>query len=163
RSRTRSRAPIRSDDQSRCDPCRCRRGAGAGRTMQLAALTAGIGAGADAFSGVVHSVFARACNIVPASGMLLALSVREAGAVPHGFQLAPPAGFPFLDHVRRGQTAACRGGVLRIAGSALSVDLRPARAWRSALSRLDLDLRRRDVASAWETAWSGLIGDRGRN
>ena len=131
--------------------------------MRLEALTAGIGAGAGPFRGQVHSVFTRACNITRAAGGLLALVVREVGAVPRGFQLATPPAFSFLDIVRRGQAVACRGGILRIEGSPLSVELRPARPWRSALPGLALDLGGGNVARAWAVAWSKLVETQGED
>jgi len=124
--------------------------------MRLEALTAGIGAEANAFSGAVHSVFVRAGNIALESGKLLGLVASELGAVPCGFQLATPSGFSFLEHVRIGARASCRGGLLRIDNSALSIDLRPARPWRSGLGELAIDLADPETAGAWHRVWAAM-------
>ena len=62
---------------------------------RLEALAVGAGADGMSFSGTVHSVFARACNIEVAPGRLLGLVAREIRAVPRGYTLATPAGFDF--------------------------------------------------------------------
>ncbi|HEX4114114.1 MAG TPA: DUF2877 domain-containing protein [Stellaceae bacterium] len=125
--------------------------------MHLEALTAGIGADARAFTGAVHSVFARGCNIELASGTLLGLVARDVGAVPRGFQLATPDRFAFLDHIHAGAPIACRAGLLRIEHSALSIDLRPAIPWRSHLDKYPIACDRPDVAAAWRAAWTALV------
>ncbi|HYM30992.1 MAG TPA: DUF2877 domain-containing protein [Candidatus Cybelea sp.] len=134
--------------------------------MRLAALTAGIGAEAGRFAGTVHSVFVRACNIMTEQNLLLALVTRETGAVPRGFQLATPQGFSFADHLRPGARVACRAGILRIAGSDLSIDLRPARPWRGApQARVAAAVAdgpaRSAVAIAWRVAWTALEDHQG--
>ena len=129
--------------------------------MRLTALTAGLGAECAPFKGTLHSVFAHACNMEVSAGRLIALVVRGTGAVPWGFQLATPPAFRFLDHVHSGQAVACRGGILRVAGSPLSVDLRTAQHWHSGLGGLALDLDRPEVKRAWTAAWS-MVAERRR-
>jgi hypothetical protein len=129
--------------------------------MRLDALTAGLGAESNGFVGTVKGVFTRAFNIKMSAGKLLSVVAREVGAVPRGFQLETPKGFSFLDHVRAGAGAACRAGLLRIEGSALSIDLRPAKPWRSNLGNISLRRDQAGVAEAWDGAWSVLAMDGG--
>jgi hypothetical protein len=124
--------------------------------MRLAALSAGVGADGSFFSGVVHSAFARACNIELPSGGLLGLVAREVGGVPRGFQLATPPGFSLTDYVRVGTSVACRSGILRIDDSWLSIDLRSARPWRSDLRNIGIDPGNEKVSLAWRTVWAAL-------
>jgi hypothetical protein len=65
-----------------------------------------------------------------------------------------------LPQVRVGQAAACRGGVLRIEGTELAIDLRAASCWHIDLVALQLDLRRPEVACAWTVAWRELTAHR---
>ena len=125
--------------------------------MRLAALSAGVGV-EGFFSGVVHSSFVRACNIELPSDGLLGLVAREVGSVPRGFQLATPPGFSLTDYVRVGTSVACRSGILRIDGSSLSIDIRPARPWRSDLQNIGIDPANENVSRAWRTAWAALCG-----
>jgi Protein of unknown function (DUF2877) len=121
--------------------------------MRLRAISAGTGVPSDRFTGVVHSVFRRACNIRTDDRGLLALLAPELGNVPHGVRVEAPAGLAFADHIRAGQRVGCRAAVLRIADSDLAVDLRTALIWRSELAGLRVDLTRPTVASAWQVAW----------
>jgi hypothetical protein len=121
--------------------------------MRLSAIAVGVGADTGPFSGTVHSVFDNACNIALPADRLLALVALGSGAVPWGYQVATPPGFSFLDHLRGGRAAACRGGNLRFGGTSLVIDLRTARCWRSGLAGLALDLGRSDVRRAWAGAW----------
>ncbi|MGH6979832.1 MAG: DUF2877 domain-containing protein [Stellaceae bacterium] len=127
---------------------------------RLEALTAGAGAESTSFSGTIHSVFARACNIEARPGRLLGLVAREIGAVPRGFQLATPDGFSFLDHVGAGAPVAGRAGLLRFDNSDLSIDLRPAKPWRSNLGRISLRRDKPGIAEAWRTAWVAVARNR---
>ena len=54
---------------------------------------------------------------------------------------------------------AARGGMLRVAGVAMTIDLRGSRPWRSGLDALRLDLDRPAVAQAYRTAWSAVNAD----
>jgi hypothetical protein len=124
--------------------------------MRLNALSAGVEAPTMCFSGVIHSIFQHACNISLESDALLTLVSSEKGNLSQGIRLRTPPEFTFLNLVRLGQPFACRGGILRISGSELSVDLRTARLWHIDLKRLRVDLRQRDTARAWAVAWLEL-------
>jgi len=124
--------------------------------MRLNALSAGIEAPTMCFSGVIHSVFQHACNVSLERDVLLTLVSSEKGNLSQGIRLGTPPKFTFLDQVRQGQPFACRGGILRISGSELSIDLRTARLWHIDLKRLRVDLRQRDTAQAWAVAWLEL-------
>jgi hypothetical protein len=124
--------------------------------MRLFALTAGIEAPTERFSGIVHSVFDRACNIGLEAGALLTLVSSEKPNVPNGLRIKTPVRFAFPDFVRVGEPAACRGGTVRFTQSVLSIDLWTATCWHIALSGLRIDLHRRDQAAAWTVAWQTL-------
>jgi hypothetical protein len=124
--------------------------------MRLFALSAGIEAPTERFSGIVHSVFVGACNIGLETGALLTLVSSKKTNVPHGLRIETPARFAFPDFVRVGEPAACRGGTVRFARSALSIDLRTAVCWHIDLSGLRIDLHRRGQAAAWTVAWHTL-------
>ncbi|MBH0190782.1 MAG: DUF2877 domain-containing protein [Nitrospira sp.] len=120
--------------------------------MRLPALSAGIEAPTDRFTGVIHSVFRGACNIRLADGNLLTLLSPRHRDVPNGLRLATPSPFDFSNLVRTGQAVACRGGILRIAGSDLSADLRCANRRHIDLACLRIDLHRAAHAAAWALA-----------
>lgn len=124
--------------------------------LRLAALTAGSGVGSEPFRGRVHSVFDRACTLERDDGRLLFLVAREQGAVPQGFQLATPPGFRFRDYLRGGETAAARGGILRLADAALVIDLRAARPWRGTARTARCKRGPAATAGAWSGAWRML-------
>jgi len=124
--------------------------------MRLNALSAGVEAPTMCFSGVIHSIFHHACNVSLESDALLTLVSSEKGNLSQGIRLGTPPKFTFLNQVRVGQPFACRGGILRISGSELSVDLRTASLWHIDLKGLRVDLRQRDTAQAWAVAWLGL-------
>jgi Protein of unknown function (DUF2877) len=125
--------------------------------LRLNALSLGIDAEAKNLTGTVHSVFCRAANIVSQNGALLTLVCGEIGNLANAIRLATPKGFDFLAHIQVGQPAACRGGILRIAGSGLSVDLRSARLWHADLRSLQLDLKREGSARAWNVVCAKLL------
>lgn len=128
--------------------------------MRIFALSAGIEAPTGQFSGIVHSVFDRACNIRLETAALMTLVSSGTGNVPNGLRLKTPPWFAFSDFIRAGTTAACRGGILRFDGSDLSIALRNATCWHIDLSGLRIDLRRRNHAEAWTTAWHELCAHR---
>jgi Protein of unknown function (DUF2877) len=125
--------------------------------MRIAALTAGAGADRVAFSGAIHSLFTRACNIERADGRLLGLVAREVGAVPRGFQLATPSSFDFRDYLRVNTSVSCRAGLSRFERSALVIDLRPASSWRSDLGKFPIASDDSAIAAAWRAAWAVLV------
>ncbi len=124
--------------------------------MRLQALSAGTGVQSGRFTGVVHSIFRRACNLRTDGGGLVALLAPELGNTPHGIRVSLPAGLAFTDYLQAGQQVGCRAAVLRIAGSGLAIDLSTAIVWRSELARLRIDLARPAVATAWAVAWRAL-------
>ena len=124
--------------------------------MRLKALSAGVEAPTTCFSGVIHSIFHHACNVSLESDAVLTLVSSEKGNLSQGIRLGTPPTFTFLDQLRVGQPFACRGGILRISGSELSVDLRAASLWHIDLKGLRVDLRQRDTAQAWAVAWREL-------
>jgi len=121
--------------------------------MRLEALSVGCDATMTHFNGRVHSVFARACNVGVKHGGLLTLVASEKENLPQGIRVRAPSGFSFLHDLREGQPVACRGGVIRFAGGALSVDLRMARLWHADLTGFYGDLPLRGVACAWQERW----------
>lgn len=124
--------------------------------MRLNALSAGVEAPTMCFSGVIHSIFQHACNVSLASASLLTLVSSEKGNLSQGIRLRTPPKFTFLNQFLVGQLVACRGGILRISGSELSVDLRTASLWHIDLKGLRVDLHQRDTAHAWAVAWLEL-------
>lgn len=124
--------------------------------MRLYALSACVEAPTTRFNGVVHSIFHHACNVRLEPNALLTLVSSEKGNAPHGIRLGTPPGFTFLNRLRVGQPVACRGGVLRINGSELSVDLRTANPWHVNLDALRIDLHQYPQAQAWALAWFEL-------
>jgi hypothetical protein len=124
--------------------------------MRLNALSAGVEAPTMCFSGVIHSIFHHACNVSLESDALLALVSSEKGNLSQGIRLGTPPKFTFLNQLRVGQMVACRGGILRISGSELSVDLRTASIWHIDLKGLRVDLHQCDTAQAWAVAWLEL-------
>ena len=124
--------------------------------MRLNALSSGVEAPTMCFSGFIHSIFHQACNVSLESNALLTLVSSEKGNLSQGIRLGTPPQFTFLNQLRVGQSVACRGGILRISGSELSVDLRTASLWHIDLKGLRVDLHQRDTAQAWAVAWLEL-------
>ncbi len=124
--------------------------------MRLQAISAGTGVPSDRFTGVVHSVFRRACNLRTDGGELLALLAPELGNAPHAIRVRAPSGLAFVDHLVAGQRVGCRAAVLRVAGSELAVDLNSAELWQSRLEGWRVDLARPTVDLAWQAAWRSL-------
>ncbi len=127
--------------------------------MPLAAVRLGAGVPEADFSATVAEVHGRACLLDCADAGLLTLAIEELGGLPRGITLATPPGFAFKGALTEGALAAARGGVLRIAGGALAVDLRRARPWRSALGALGLDSGREAVRAAWQAALMVVAAD----
>ena len=126
--------------------------------MRFQALSVGIQVPRHPFSGTVHSVFRQACNLWLEPDTLLTLLPCQKGNVPHGIRLDTSSHFVFPHALRVGQSAACRGGILRIEGADCYVDLRPARPWHIDLKELHIDLGRPTQAQSWVVAWSELNG-----
>jgi Protein of unknown function (DUF2877) len=124
--------------------------------MRLNALSTGIATPRRNFHGAIHSSFQRACNIILEDGSLVTLLSAEFGNLPQGIRVSLPPEFTFKTEFRRGQSAACRGGILRVEDSDLSVDLRPAVTWHLDLTTLQIDLSRSDSTRSWTVAWEEL-------
>lgn len=116
----------------------------------LRALSAGSRMATEHFTGSVHSVFGRACNLSLDNGAMLALLAAEFGNVPHGARVDTPRGFAFDRAVRAGDRVSCRGGVARFAPASLAIRIGGAARWHAALDQLEVDLRRPRVAAAWQ-------------
>lgn len=124
--------------------------------MRLQAVSAGTGVPSGRFTGAVHSIFRRACNLRTDGGRLVTLLGSELGNAPHGIRVNLPAGLAFTDHLQAGREMGCRAAVLRIAGSGLAIDLSGAAVWRSGLEQLRIDVARPAAATAWAVAWRAL-------
>ena len=84
-------------------------------------------------SGLVHSVFARACNIELQGGTLVSLLAAGLGATPHGIRLqAQPA--PFDTWLRQGERAILHQAMLRLPDAGVAVDLSAAARWQGAVA-----------------------------
>ena len=109
------------------------------------------------FTGTVHSVFQRCCNLRLGSGLLLTLLASECGNQPHGVRLNSRKDFAFTGYVCVGDLVACRGGVVRIGAGRFSADLRTSIPWAVNLLKLRADLNVPGSAMAWRTAWRLLM------
>ncbi|MDH3714361.1 MAG: DUF2877 domain-containing protein [Gammaproteobacteria bacterium] len=116
----------------------------------LHALSTGSRMATGHFTGSVHSVFGRACNITLDGGGMLTLLAAEFGNVPHGARLDTPPGFAFDRVLCTGDRVGCRGGVARFAKAGLEVCLSGARRWHAELDQLAVDLGLPRVAAAWQ-------------
>jgi len=128
-------------------------------STRIAALKTGFGVPDADFDGDVHSVFRNALILAVDGGGLVALVPEEAGALPGGITLDAEAGIGFDRMIAAGARAAARAGILRVADSGLTVDLRQAEVWRSRLDELALDLASASSRKAWDTAAAVLAAD----
>jgi hypothetical protein len=113
---------------------------------------------AGPFDGRVHSVFRRVINVrVDGDALLTLYAGNDEGAPPGAIAIAAPADFDFSRHITASTAIACRGGVLRIAGSDVSVDLRGAR--QRDLRSIEPAAHGADdrLLASWQTAWQCLI------
>ncbi len=108
---------------------------------------------ATAIDGRVHSVFRRVINVRLGDGALLTLYAGDEDSAPPGaITITVPDGFDFSRHVEHGTGVSCRAGVLRIAGSDLSVDLRSAQRRRPSASERPIGDIDSNYLPAWRTA-----------
>jgi len=119
---------------------------------QIRAISAGTSAETERFTGTVHSVFSRACNIALDDGRLLTLLAAEQGNAPNAVRLETPPGFTFDRALRTGERIGCRAGVMRFGQAGISVRLASAHPWRHDLDGLCADLRAPSVFAAWRAA-----------
>src|SRR5215204_6879255 len=127
--------------------------------MHLAAAKIGVGVPPGDYGASVHSVFRSGCILASSGGGLVTLVAPAAGGLPAGITLAAPAHVDFQHSIAVGASAAVRAGILRFAGSCLTIDLRGAEAWRSGLARLSLDAFSARTQAAWTTAAHLLHAD----
>lgn len=107
---------------------------------------------ARTFSGRIHSTFERTANFVTGTGGLGTLTRRGVPDLPAGIRVDVTAPFSFARTLRAGQTIACRAGIVRVAGTDFSVDLRTAR-----VSDTRIKPAAPPAAAAVWTAWNGLL------
>jgi Protein of unknown function (DUF2877) len=127
--------------------------------MRIAALATGAGVPAHDFAGRVIEIHARAALIKLRDGWCVTLLGRELGRQPRGISLDLPADISLQQLVSVNAELAKRGGVLRFAKSAVTIDLRRAPPWNSGIAALDFDCRKPAVARAYRTAASALQRD----
>jgi hypothetical protein len=127
--------------------------------MRLAALSVGDGVPAGDFAGLIAEVHPRAALLALAGERWVTLVAPELGRQPGGITVSTPAGLSLRTFLTVGAEVAARGGMLRVAGVAMTIDLRGSRPWRSGLDALRLDLDRPAVAQAYRTAWSAVNAD----
>jgi len=127
--------------------------------MRLAALAIGAGVPGGDFAGTVEEVHTRACLIACLDDKLVTLLAPELGHLPCGITLDAPRELSLEGRFEVNAEIAVRGRILRIAGSAFSIDLRPSRTWNSDLGSLRLDLCRVSVLQAWQVARAALRED----
>ena len=125
--------------------------------MNLSAISIGYFVPRARFDGRVRGLFHRACNVRLDDGRLITLLASDLSDVPQGVRLNTPPGFAFdALPLEPGQAVACRAGVIRFSGSAVSIDLRTAQVWRADLSAVWVDMAVPRVRSAWHVAWTEL-------
>jgi len=111
-----------------------------------------------AFDGRVHSVFRRVVNLRLDDGVLLTLYANQDNSDPPGaITIAAPADFDFSKHVALSAAVSCRAGVLRIAGSGVSIDLRRARQRGPETVGPCRDGADTGFSASWHTAWQTLL------
>lgn len=116
---------------------------------QIRAISAGAKMEIEHFTGTVHSVFARACNVALDDGRLLSLLASELGNAPSAVRLEMPPGFTFDAALKTGERVSCRAGVMRFGEAGVSVRLGTVVRWRHDLDGLAVDLARPRVFAAW--------------
>ena len=127
--------------------------------MRLTALILGAGVPEGDFSGRVLEVHARACLVATSDEACVTLATAALGALPCGIMLDTPPGFSFRRVLATDADVAARGGILRVAGGALAVDLRAAPTWRCELPGLNLDLHRPASRAAWLDLAAAVLAD----
>jgi Protein of unknown function (DUF2877) len=127
--------------------------------MRIAALATGAGMPAHDFAGRLIEVHARAALIKLHDGWCMTLLGGELGRQPRGISLDFNGDISLRQFLSVNAELAKRGGVLRFAKSALTIDLRQARPWSSGLAELQFDCRKPAVARAYRTAAAALQRD----
>ncbi len=129
--------------------------------MQFQAVSIGQAVPRENFDAWVQSVFDSAVNLkLTQEDRLITVLLSDHYELPQGIRIATQAAVP-LSSLKIDQHASARGGVLRFASSALSIDLRGAPVWTCPLPALNIDMRASAVQQAWTTVW-GLLNKRQR-
>ncbi|MDH3738699.1 MAG: DUF2877 domain-containing protein, partial [Alphaproteobacteria bacterium] len=111
---------------------------------------------ARSIEGHVHSVFRRVVNLRLADGDLLTLYAGGEDRQPPGaVRFAAPPAFDFSDHVFHRAAVSYRAGILRIAGTDFSLDLRQARA--SAQTPIEPTQAGSGFSGSWRAGWHILL------
>ncbi len=124
----------------------------------LPAISLGINAPRGDFAGIVHSVFARAANLRLEDGRLATCTNGDYFEMPLGIRIETPRAFDFQAFLREGESAHCRGGILRFNGGGLKVDLRTARVWNGGVHIVSPP-QSRPLDELWHIAEKGINGD----
>lgn len=119
----------------------------------------GVGVPEADFSGRILELHTQTCLVAVSDETCLTLASAELGALPCGIAIDTPQGFSFWKMLTIGAGVATRSGILRVAGSALAVDLRAAWTWRSELSALTLNLGRAASRAAWLDLAATILAD----
>jgi len=131
--------------------------------MRITALATGAGVPEHDFAGQLTEVHRRAALVKLHDGWCITLLGVELGRQPRGISLSLGEDISLRQFLSAHAKLAKRGGVIRFAGSALTIDLRQALHWRSEIATLQFDCRRTGSVRAHRTAWSALERDgRGR-
>jgi hypothetical protein len=127
--------------------------------MRIAALATGPGVPAHDFAGRLTEVHARAALVKLDDGWCITLLASELGRQPRGISLDLPEDFALRQFLSVNAELAKRGGVIRFAKSALTIDLRQARPWSSGIAALNFDNHNLAVAKAYRIAKLALEQD----
>lgn len=127
--------------------------------MRIAALATGAGVPAHDFSGRLIEVHARAALVKLSDGWCITLLGRDLGRQPRGISLDLPEDISLRQLLCVNAELAKRGGVIRFAKSALTIDLRRPRPWSAGIATLQFDCSKAAVARAYRTAASALERD----
>jgi Protein of unknown function (DUF2877) len=127
--------------------------------MRIAALATGTGVPAHDFAGRLIEVHARAALIKLQDGWCITLLGSGLGRQPRGISLDLPENITLRQFLSVNAELARRGGVVRFAKSALTIDMRRARPWSSGIVALQFDYHEPAVARAYRTAAAALERD----
>lgn len=125
--------------------------------MSLGATHVGQAVDPGGLEGRVHSVFDRACNLALRGGGFATLTGRDVPMAPRAIRLKTANEFRFSEVLAPGLSFACRGGVLRFAGTDFAVDLRGAETVDCTLPGVS-GRSGEDVRARWHAAWDALSG-----
>ena len=89
---------------------------------------------------IVHSVYARACNIETDAGALVTLLTQRSANLPHGVRCGLPARADFQDLFVPSQKVTIGAGVLLIEEAGIAVDLSGASEWRCVMPAVGVNV-----------------------